>query len=88
MTPKLKCIHCHSPIKPVYQTIKSISKEAGIVLDNAPMYYCPKCNDNLISLEAIEAFNYIRKLPLNSGEINTFDYNAIKEHLKSWSDLA
>lgn len=79
----LKCIHCHTPIKVVYQTIKSRSNETEIVLDNTPMYYCPECDDKLISLEAIEAFNYIRKWrTLNDGEVNSFDYNSIKENIK------
>lgn len=52
-----------------------------ILLDNTPMHYCPECNDSLISLEAIEAFNYIKTLPTKQGEYNTFDYNIIKDKL-------
>ncbi len=78
---KVKCIHCHTTTSIVYQTVKSKSSGAVILLDNAPMYYCPQCDDCLISLETIEAFNFIKALPLNQKELNTFDYNSIKDKL-------
>ena len=78
---KVKCIHCHTATSIVYQTMKSKFYETNILLDNTPMYYCPKCNDSLISLEALEAFRYIKTLPQKDGEVNTFDYNMIKNKL-------
>jgi hypothetical protein len=77
----LKCIHCHTATSIVYQTVKSRSKGATILLDNTLMHYCPKCNDCLISLEAIKAFNFIKTLPLKQEELNTFDYNVIKDKI-------
>jgi YgiT-type zinc finger domain-containing protein len=79
MEHKIKCMHCHTATSLVFRTVKSKFHGAKILLDNAPMYYCPQCNDSLISIEAIEALKYIKTLPLKQVESNIFDYNIIKD---------
>lgn len=81
MRHKLKCMHCHTATSIVYQSVKSKTDKANILLDNVPMHYCPQCKDCLISLEALEAFHYVKTLPLKQGELNTFDFNIIKDKL-------
>lgn len=80
MEQAIKCMHCHTPTKIIYKTVKSKSHDLIIYINNVPMHYCPKCDDSLISLEAIEAFNYIRELPLK--EKNNYDYNIIKNQIQ------
>jgi uncharacterized protein YlaI len=82
MEHKVKCIHCHATTSIVYQTVKSNTNGTDILLDNTPMHYCPQCKDCLISLKAIQAFNYIKTLPLNQKESNTFDYHTMKDKLR------
>ena len=77
----LKCIHCHTTTSIVYQSVKSKTNGVNILLDNTPMHYCPQCKDRLLSLEAMEAFRYVKTLPLKQGELNTFDFNIVKEKL-------
>ena len=83
----VKCIHCSTITSLIYKSVKSKSKRGLILLDNAPMHYCPHCNDSLISLETIAAFKYIRTLPLIQGEYNSFDYNTIQDKLSAGRTL-
>lgn len=73
----VKCIYCRTETSLVYQNVKSNHNGSKILLNNTPMHYCPRCKDSILSLEAIEAFKYVKTLPLKQEELNTFDYKLI-----------
>lgn len=73
MVRTIRCIHCGSRTNLIYKSLRSRHDRSIIILNNAPMHYCPKCNDNLISAEAITTFRYIKALPLKPGD-NEFNF--------------
>ncbi|MCX8129489.1 MAG: hypothetical protein N3I35_05235 [Clostridia bacterium] len=76
MTQSIRCMHCGTKTRLEYQPVRERHNGKIILLTSAPMHFCPKCIDNLISLEALAALRYIKTLPLNKG-INEFSFNDI-----------
>jgi hypothetical protein len=76
MIKPIKCMHCSTKTKTINKTVRSKHRGSTIILRNAPMHFCAKCADSLISLEALTTFNYIKTLPLKKG-INEFDFEDI-----------
>jgi YgiT-type zinc finger domain-containing protein len=76
MIQPIRCIHCGTKTRIITQTIKSRVNRRKIALHNTPVHYCPKCDDILISLEALSVLNYIKSLPAEKIA-DDFDYDQL-----------
>lgn len=76
MIKPVRCMHCGTKTKTTYRSIRSKHHRSTIILNDAPMHFCAKCADSLISLETLRAFRYLRTLPLKDG-INEYSFDEI-----------
>lgn len=77
----IRCLFCGTKTYLVFKDLKSGHQGKRIVLEGAPMHYCPNCSDGFISLEAISAMKHVKKLPLDN-EVNIFNYSIVSKKAK------
>lgn len=80
----VSCFGCGMKTKIFIRKVRTKYKESIIVLHNAPVHFCVKCNEVMVPFEVLMTFKYAKTLELKQG-INEFDFGYIYTQMKGSS---